>query len=109
MDSGHSSQLVRSDVESRTWEVGYWIAKDHWGKGVATAAIKGFTRWAFTTFPDILRFEAKVYEGNKGSMKVLERIGFTKEGIRRQSVFKHGKVMDTHIFGLLREDIETLQ
>ncbi|KAK6081708.1 gcn5-related n-acetyltransferase [Seiridium cupressi] len=71
------------DTEFRTWEVGYWIA-----------------------FPEILRIEAGVYEGNFGSMKVLERAGFLREGVRRKAVVKSGKAFDVTVFGLLREDVE---
>ena len=67
-----------------------------------------FVRWAFQNFPDLLRIEAGVYGGNHGSMKVLERVGFTKEGIRRSAVCKRGIVMDNVIYGLLRQDIDEL-
>ncbi|KAK6064921.1 gcn5-related n-acetyltransferase [Seiridium cupressi] len=94
------------DTEFRTWEVGYWIGKNQWGKGVTTSAVKGFCKWAFTAFPEILRIEAGVYEGNFGSMKVLERAGFLREGVRRKAVVKSGKAFDVTVFGLLREDVE---
>jgi RimJ/RimL family protein N-acetyltransferase len=41
-------------------------------------------------------------------MKVLERSGFLKDGVRRKAVFKKGKALDVSIFGLLREDLEDL-
>ncbi|RYP91604.1 hypothetical protein DL770_002230 [Monosporascus sp. CRB-9-2] len=97
----------RTDVESRTYEMGYWVGKKHWGKGIATAAAGGLARWAFATFPDLLRLEARVYERNVGSDIVLRRAGFLKEGLLRQAIFKDGKVLDLAIYGLLRQDVES--
>ncbi|KAI6087463.1 acyl-CoA N-acyltransferase [Hypoxylon rubiginosum] len=98
----------QNDVDSRNWELGYWVAMDHWGKGVATSAAKAFSLWAFKQFPDLLRIEAGVFSDNTGSMKVLERIGFTKEGVKRRAIYKKGKIMDLAIYGLLREEAERL-
>jgi ribosomal-protein-alanine N-acetyltransferase len=93
----------------RTWEMGYWLGKDFWGKGVATSAAKGFSRWAFATFPVILRLEGCVTQGNSASMIVLERAGFVKEGVKRKAVFKNGVAADSVIYGLIREDVEGLE
>ncbi|RYP50426.1 hypothetical protein DL769_010949 [Monosporascus sp. CRB-8-3] len=97
----------RTDVESRTYEMGYWVGKKHWGKGIATAAAGGLARWAFATFPDLLRLEARVYGGNVGSDIVLRQTGFLKEGVLRQAIFKDGKMLDQVVYGLLRQDVES--
>ncbi|KAI1862291.1 uncharacterized protein JN550_010298 [Neoarthrinium moseri] len=95
-----------SDIEYRTWELGYWVAMDHWGKGLATSAVSAFCKWAFTAFSDLHRLDGRVVEGNEGSMKVLEKAGFVKEGVRRKAVYKHGMALDHVMFGLLRQDIK---
>ncbi|KAI2617247.1 acyl-CoA N-acyltransferase [Hypomontagnella submonticulosa] len=94
------------DVERRTNEVGYWIVPEHQGKGYATSALKGFIAWAFKEFPDLLRIEAGVFSTNIGSPKVLERAGFTLEGVRRKAVEKKGIVQDMFMYGLLRDEFE---
>ncbi|OTA88983.1 hypothetical protein M434DRAFT_398828 [Hypoxylon sp. CO27-5] len=96
------------DIEYRTWEVGYWVAKHQWGKGIATTALKAFSEWAFKEFPELLRLEAGVFEGNNASMKVLEKVGYVREGIRRKAICKRDKVLDQVLFSLLREDVEGL-
>ncbi|XXG96794.1 hypothetical protein Hte_003085 [Hypoxylon texense] len=106
--AGGIGLIPRKDVDHRNWELGYWVAKDHWGKGIATSAVKGFSSWAFTKFPDLLRLEAGVFSENTASMKVLGRTGFTKEGVKRKAICKKGKVMDLVIFSLLREEVEGL-
>ncbi|KAH8675450.1 acyl-CoA N-acyltransferase [Xylariales sp. PMI_506] len=95
-----------ADVESGTFEIGYWVGKDHWGKGITTSAAKAFSKWAFENFPDLRRLEAGIFEGNVASMKILERAGYTKEGVRRKAVFKRGVSLDITIYGLLREEAQ---
>lgn len=93
-----------ADVEHRTWELGYWTGPDHWGQGLMSEAVPAFVRWAFDTFPEVLRIEAAVFEGNLGSQRVLVKSGFKVEGVRRKAVFKNGKRLDQHYFGMLREE-----
>ncbi|KAK7989212.1 aldehyde dehydrogenase [Apiospora arundinis] len=97
------------DVQSRTWELGYWVGQKFWGQGIATTAVKAFARWAFQTFPELHRIEAEAYHMNLGSMRVLEKAGFTKDGVRRGAACKKGVVMDVHVYGLLRSEIDRLE
>lgn len=94
----------RTDVESRTMEIGYWIGEDAWGRGIATEAVREFSRWAFQDIKELLRVEASVFDGNMGSCRVLEKCGYKHEGTRRRAVCKDGVVMDIRVYGLLREE-----
>ncbi|KAK7908051.1 hypothetical protein PG985_015354 [Apiospora marii] len=96
------------DVQSRTWELGYWIGQKFWGQGIATMAVEAFARWAFQTFPELHRLEAEAYHLNAGSIRVLEKAGFTKDGVRRGAACKKGVVMDVHVYGLLRTEVDQL-
>ncbi|KAI0849495.1 acyl-CoA N-acyltransferase [Daldinia vernicosa] len=96
------------DIEYRTWEIGYWVGKKFWGKGIATSALRGFSVWAFEQFPELIRIEAGVFIENIASQKVLERVGYTKEGIRRQAVCKKEKIMDQVTYSLVRDDLRDL-
>ncbi|OJJ47328.1 hypothetical protein ASPZODRAFT_132324 [Penicilliopsis zonata CBS 506.65] len=97
---------TRSDVNHRTMEIGYWLGEEYWGRGIATGVVKAFSTWTFETFPQIVRLEAEVYEGNEGSARVLTKAGYKLEGRMRKAVEKGGKIMDLLIFGLLREDLK---
>ena len=82
-------------------ELGYWLAEDYWGQGIMTEAVgqicrEGFSRW------DIQRIYAEPYARNAGSRRVLEKAGFTLEGILRRNVFIWGEVCDSCIYALLR-------
>lgn len=93
-----------ADIECRTYEVGYWIAPAAWGRGLATEVLRGFSRWAFETFGEVLRLEGCVFATNEPSSKVLAKVGFVHEGTRRRAVWKNGEVLDLKIYGLLREE-----
>ncbi|KAI0018519.1 acetyltransferase [Xylariomycetidae sp. FL0641] len=94
------------DVYRRVRELGYVLGKDYWGKGIMGDAARAFVRWAFENLDWLVRISSNCFEGNMGSEKVLLKAGFKKEGVSRQAVFKHGKVLDQVEFGLIRSDLE---
>lgn len=94
------------DVESRNLELGYWVGVDHWGKGIGSAAVREFVKWAFETFSELERVEAQVFGGNNASVKALTKAGFVLEGIRRKAAFKEGLgIFDIKMFSVIREDL----
>ncbi|KAK7719887.1 hypothetical protein SLS64_002068 [Diaporthe eres] len=98
-----------TDVEARTVEIGYWLGREHWGRGYAGEVVAAFTAWAFATFPDLLRVEAHVYEGNPASEAVLKKAGFQFEGLRRKAIWKDGQSLGTRDYGILREECPGLE
>ncbi|KAI3390723.1 hypothetical protein diail_8788 [Diaporthe ilicicola] len=97
------------DIEARTVEIGYWLGREHWGRGYAGEVVAAFTAWAFATFPDLNRVEARVYEGNGASEAVLKRAGYQFEGVRRKAICKHGELLDMRNYGILREECPGLE
>ncbi|KAI1276657.1 acetyltransferase [Xylaria sp. FL0933] len=93
-------------IYAGTRELGYWLARKFWGRGIITEAVRDLTRWAFANVPDLLRIEASVFEPNKASQRVLEKAGFTKEGTRRLAAVKNGEQINEVMFGLIRSDVE---
>lgn len=92
------------DVERRTAEIGYWLGRAAWGRGVATSAVIAWTAYGLQAFPDLLRIEAGVYGWNPASMRVLEKAGYTREGVARQAITKDGHTTDRVLFGFVRGD-----
>ena len=90
------------DVYRRSAEVGFWLGEEYWGRGIATAALEAITTFAFGSF-DLCRLYAHVYEWNAASMRVLEKAGYTREGVLRRAVVKDGRTIDQHLFALVRE------
>jgi RimJ/RimL family protein N-acetyltransferase len=81
-------------------EVGYWLGRSYWGRGVMSAALPAFLAWAAPVH-GLTRFTARVYEGNEASARVLRRCGFVHEGTLRAAAHKEGAALDVLIFGYL--------
>jgi len=88
---------------------GYWLGRAYWGRGLATEAGRLLVQHAFRAF-DLRRLEARVAAPNCASARVLEKCGFTREGILRDGfVERNGAVHDAFLFGLLRSEAPQFQ
>lgn len=67
------------DFDKATAEIGYDLAKTHWGKGYATEAIIALIHVAFTHL-EIMTIVAKVDAANSNSIKVLQKLNFILQG-----------------------------
>src|SRR5688500_10825464 len=67
------------DVFRRSAEIGYWLGRSYWGKGIATSAVRELTDRVFAT-TDIVRLYAGVFAWNPASARVLEKSGYVLEG-----------------------------
>ena len=83
-------------------EVGYWLFVSARGRGVATRSVQQMTEHA--TANGIWRVEAHVRIGNTASERVLERLGFEREGIKRQYLRHGNDRVDATLFALLADD-----
>ena len=92
------------DIERIGAEVGYWLGEDVWGRGIATAAVRTITRHAFATFP-LERLFAVPFVTNAASLRVLEKAGYTREGILRRSALKDGRVLDQAMYSITRPEV----
>ncbi len=101
--SGLCGLILQKDVYRKSAEIGYWIGEPFWGQGIATQAIGLLVLYAFEKM-DLVRLHAGVFEYNLGSMRVLEKNGFAKEGISKKAIFKNGKFWEEHRFALLNEN-----
>lgn len=85
-------------------EIGYVLASKYWGKGIATKAVKLVASTIFVEWPHIERLEAQVDVANVGSQRVLEKAGYSKEGVLRKYCLLKGKPRDMIMFSLLSTD-----
>ena len=81
-------------------EVGYWLGRAHWGRGIMSRVLATFAPWLIARH-GLLRLEATVLDFNHGSARVLEKNGFEEEGRLRCAVRKRGRLHDLRIFGRL--------
>jgi RimJ/RimL family protein N-acetyltransferase len=87
----------------RRAEVGYWIAKAHWGQGIATEALRGVLAHGFDDL-GLHRIEGQHYRENPASGAVMRKAGMTHEGRLRGVVFRDGVPRDNELYAMLRSD-----
>lgn len=92
----------QQNIHCRTAELGYYIAEEHWGKGIATQAVKSVCKHVFDT-TDIVRIYAEPFAFNVASCRVLEKSGFELEGVLRKNAFKNGRFLDMKLYSLVKE------
>ncbi|MBB5208774.1 GNAT family N-acetyltransferase [Chiayiivirga flava] len=84
-------------------EIGYALRADAWGRGLAQESIGTALDWAFGWL-GLNRVAADVAPGNDASARVLERLGFRREGTLRENFCNQAELQDSLVFGLLARD-----
>jgi len=83
--------------------IGYQLIPEARGRGLGTEAVTLITDYLFL-HKDIVRIQAEAHPANAASRRVLEKVGFTFEGLIRKSFFCRGVWRDTAMHSLLREE-----
>ncbi len=96
---------IRIDVDNMTADLGYGIARKHWGKGLMVEAVTAAIDWAFSEF-DLAKVGARADFQNRQSWRVMEKLGMKREGILRSSATNAGERVDMVHYGILREEWE---
>ncbi|MCM3493460.1 GNAT family N-acetyltransferase [Paenibacillus lactis] len=91
--------------EHQSAEIGYVLAREYWGRGIMTEAASALLKLGFGEM-DLIRVQARCFEDNIGSQRVMEKIGMRYEGTLRKAM----KVKDRHwnlkVFSILKEEYE---
>jgi [ribosomal protein S5]-alanine N-acetyltransferase len=95
--------LSRWNPGYRSASLGYCFADAAWGHGYATEAARALLRWAFDTL-DLNRVQAETDTRNAASARVLEKLGFVREGTLREDCVVNGEVSDSWVYGLIRRE-----
>ena len=91
------------DRYHRRADIGYDLARDQWGQGLATEALTAAIRFGFAEML-LNRIEAQTIADNASSTRLLGRLGFAREGTRRRYSWEEdGTFHDGAIYGLLRD------
>jgi RimJ/RimL family protein N-acetyltransferase len=88
---------------SKHIEIGYFMIPEERGKGYCSEAAQIIVDYLFLS-KDIVRIQAGTNVGNKASQKVLENVGFVREGTVRKSAFNRGEWSDGYLYSILREE-----
>jgi len=84
-------------------EIGYALGIAHRGQGYATEAARALLAYSFTAL-DLHRVQATTSPTNRGSWRVMERLGMRREGRLREAAFQEGAWSDTLIYGILASE-----
>jgi [ribosomal protein S5]-alanine N-acetyltransferase len=87
--------------------MGYCLDEAAWGRGYATEAAGALLQWAFDRL-DLNRVQAETDTRNAASARVLEKLGFVREGTLREDCIVNGEVSDSWVYGLLRREWERI-
>lgn len=89
------------NIHRQTAEMGYYLAEEYWGKGIATEAVKQLADHVFNQ-TDIMRIFAEPFSTNRDSCRVLEKSGFQFEGTLRKNAVKNGEIKDMQMYALIK-------
>ncbi|WP_299004117.1 GNAT family protein [uncultured Shewanella sp.] len=86
--------------------IGYELHYGSWGKGIASEVLEKVVDFLFSAActHSVNRIEAYVMQGNMGSERVLNKLGFIKEALLRQHSYWKGRYHDLSLYALLRDD-----
>ncbi len=89
----------QDDIWSKNAELGYWIAEDYWGQGIATLAIKELVVYGFNHL-NLNRIFARPFGTNIGSRKALDKAGFRLEANLPKTIWKNDQWYDEYIYAI---------
>ncbi len=97
-------ELALIDRENRNAAAGLFVGeRTAWGKGIGSAALRLLLDYAFTV-ENLERVWAHVFSFNARAMRLMERVGFVREGVLRQHEMHNGALRDMHAFGILKAE-----
>ena len=95
--------LFNLDARNRRAEIGYALARDSWGQGLMSEALGALIAYAFGPL-GLTRLEADVDPRNAPSIRIVEKLGFVREGLLRERWHVGGEAQDSLMLGLLRRE-----
>lgn len=95
--------ITSYDAQNRVAEIGYVLSPDYWGQGYAREAASVLVNFAFCEL-GANRVEAKYMKGNENSLRVMEKLGMTFEGIQRAKLYVKGVYRDIGVASILASE-----
>jgi RimJ/RimL family protein N-acetyltransferase len=95
--------LSQWNQDYRSASLGFCFDEAAWGHGYATEAARVLLQWAFAAM-DLNRIQAETDTRNIASARVLEKLGFVREGTLREDCVVNGEVSDSWVYGLIRRE-----
>lgn len=99
--AGTVTLMPGTDVERVSAEIGYWLGRHFWGRGIMTEAVGAATAYAFEHLK-LVRVFAVPFATNAASARLLEKAGYRLEGRLRRSAVKDGTVLDQLLYAYVK-------
>lgn len=91
------------DRKNASGQLGFDVAREQWGKGIGTEAVRAVISHGFDTM-GLNRITAYCWEGNMASQRVMEKAGMTYEGTLRQPRYAKGAYRDMRLYSVLASE-----
>lgn len=98
-----STGFNKIDLVNEWAEIGYWLDKDHEGRGIMTECVKAMINYGFNEL-GLHRVQIRCSSLNLKSEGIPKRLGFSLEGTVREDHKRNGEFSDGFIFGLLKNE-----
>jgi [ribosomal protein S5]-alanine N-acetyltransferase len=102
-----TADFVWWNVYHKKAEVGYCFAPEYWNKGYATEALMNLIHFGFQ-YLNLHRIEARCFEENQASARVIQKAGLTSEGILREALWSKGSYRNVYQYAILQNEYEIL-
>lgn len=90
-------RLYDINKEHHFADIGFELNRNYWGKGIISECLQTVLYFLFTQI-QFKRIEAQTFVGNERSIKLLERLGFLREGRLRQNFLINGQYEDSYMY-----------
>lgn len=98
-----SAGYVKLKEKHKNGEIGYWISKEHEGKGIVSKCVKTLIEYGFRELK-LHHITIRCDSRNNKSAAIPKRLGFVHEGTVREDHFNGKEYSDTELYGLLASE-----
>ncbi len=98
--------VVDISAKNRVGSVGLFLGPAYLGRGLGSDTLRVLVDFCFGEI-NLNKVKLMVYSFNPRAIRCYEKLGFRREGVLREEIFRHGRYHDLHVMGLLRQEWET--
>lgn len=87
---------------ARSGQIDYALEREYWNRGYMSEAACALRDWVFKNLPDLVRLQSYCIVENKGSVRIMEKMGMKHEGLRRKCMMVKGQVVDLAYYAIVK-------
>lgn len=113
VDAGEVAGCISVAPNAGIWRcsatVGYWLGRQHWGRGIVPEALQLVTDWTWHALPQITRLSAPIYARNEASQTVARKAGYVQEGFMPYSILHRDQAIHATVWASYRPKLPPVQ